>query len=453
MRKLTHAEFSQRIQERWTLVELIGEYQGGKNGIDYFCRDSACLSAGKVQNKSAEKLTRQGCSACGKAQGVRKRRKGYAESFSVAMRKFPHIELKSKYQQNREEVLYVCHDPKCPRSGERQSQIPATLKESGCKSCGIAKGRENKRKCNSVFRREIEERHPSIELMSKYQIGKSDIRFICHKSTCPLAGKEQSQKAEKLKSRGCKSCGNLRGYKLRTKTNEDFYREHAERNAKPDVLFPLVSKEEYQGATTKIEFECVRCGKKCYKTPHKVLAQEGRPNCPSCMRGLQTSFTELCFFKALEVALGEREVEHKNRDAIGLELDIFAPNKQLALEPGTWYRHQEESTFFRDKEKQKRCKKQGIKLLTIYYTYQQDTVPFGKGCIIPKGLQLSNSQIENLFSYDCVCYEDKLPNDAQMQQLIGAILTKTLNKKFVLDDDLWDVIKRRAQHSVDNGHL
>ena len=68
----------------------------------------------------------------------------------------------------------------------------------------------------------------------------------------------------------------------------------------------------------------------------------------------------------------------REKTVIGVELDIYVPDLEVAVEPGQWHWHK--NIVAKDWEKHLLCKDKGIKLITIYH-YDDATVPFDN-CLV-----------------------------------------------------------------------
>lgn len=82
--------------------------------------------------------------------------------------------------------------------------------------------------------------------------------------------------------------------------------------------------------------------------------------------------------------LGDNAVISRDRETLDIELDIYIPSKALAIEPGSWFWH--ENTFVGDIEKRSRAKAKGIRIITVYDTFPvTEKVPFPTDCYVFDG--------------------------------------------------------------------
>lgn len=69
----------------------------------------------------------------------------------------------------------------------------------------------------------------------------------------------------------------------------------------------------------------------------------------------------------------------RDKELIGLELDIVIPSKKIAIEPGCWKLHK--NSVKRDSLKREKCKEKGYRLITIYDMFPNNTEkPFSTDC-------------------------------------------------------------------------
>lgn len=129
-------------------------------------------------------------------------------------------------------------------------------------------------------------------------------------------------------------------------------------------IHPLFTKEEYVGSHTRrlYKWKCSRCGKEfeAYYWPsnHRL------PLCPSCDAATSTQHQELAQW------LGDNgmAIEVNNRKTIApLELDIYLPHKNIAIEfNGTYWHSSYQVPCGYHIDKLLRCKDKGIHLIHIW---------------------------------------------------------------------------------------
>lgn len=152
----------------------------------------------------------------------------------------------------------------------------------------------------------------------------------------------------------------LRGYacplcrKSRPKSHEKFCRAISELNPNIEII------GTYEKSHKKISVRCKKCGYEWETKPNNL--QQGR-GCPRCAKA-GTSRTEQFIFAFLEQVFGADRVKSRDRETIGLELDIVCLSH--AWEPGSWVWHCSSSKQRRDRQKIEMCREAGINLHTIY---------------------------------------------------------------------------------------
>lgn len=170
-----------------------------------------------------------------------------------------------------------------------------------------------------------------------------------------------------IKGHGCPICANNV-----KKTQEVFVREMRDYNPYIEII------GEYKTALTPIEAKCRICGNVWVAKPNRLL---NGAQCMNCIKP-HTSFMEQFILLSLRQVLGATAVEARNTTAIGMELDIYIPEKRLAIEPGSWLYHKKKVDNI-DLEKREKCSLAGIRLITIYDTYPENNdPPFDSDCFV-----------------------------------------------------------------------
>lgn len=119
----------------------------------------------------------------------------------------------------------------------------------------------------------------------------------------------------------------------------------------------------------------------------------GKSGCPICGKENHTSFAEQACFYYVKKSFPDALTG--NRSAIGMELDIYVPSLNVAIEYDgkTWHRHSK-----RDLKKNKLCLKNGIKLIRI----REEGLELYDDCICivrhnTRNVSSLNDSIKNLF--------------------------------------------------------
>lgn len=235
-----------------------------------------------------------------------------------------------------------------------------------------------RKKTNQEFLKELKLVNPSIMALSEYINCSTKIEVKCLK--CGNIWKTTPNSL--LGGHGCPICANNQ-----KKTQEQFLSEMKEYNPYIEVL------GKYENAYTALKVKCKICGNEWKVKPNRLLRGA---QCTNCMKP-HTSFMEQFIFLSFKEVLGEDKVQSRNTLAIGLELDIYIPSYNLAIEPGSWLYHQKKVNNL-DIQKRKKCQEQGIKLITIYDTYPINIdKPFEDNCYVFDGF-LNEYKYERLIN-------------------------------------------------------
>lgn len=225
--------------------------------------------------------------------------------------------------------------------------------------------------------------NPSVKVLSTYTKAVEPVKvecIKCHRIWNPRA-------YSLLQGKGCAHCSALRGARYNTgktkrKTQTEFVQEIQSVN--PDIIV----KGRYESNKSVISFMCKRCGNIWDTKAYSVLQGHG---CPRCAKS-GTSFMEQYIYYSFVKLLGDSSVLSRDRNIVGMELDIVIPEYKIAFEPGNWGLHKK--NIKRDAEKRKRCQEKGIRLITIYDKFNGKEMPFSNDCFIfQDDLRKSNHDI------------------------------------------------------------
>lgn len=166
---------------------------------------------------------------------------------------------------------------------------------------------------------------------------------------CPQCAKKRVAEKSREQLRKIKRAGKI--------SHEAFITKFLEKNPHANQI-EICS--EYAGALNSINCRCRICNLEWNTIATGLLQATGCPNCSHT----STSFMEQFLLHSLIKAVGSDNISHRNKDAIGKELDIYLPNYHLGIEIGSWKWHK--AIFEKDKEKIGKCKSQNINLIVIY---------------------------------------------------------------------------------------
>ena len=310
---------------------------------------------------------KQGCPEC--AQLSRNIKMSYdTEKFiEVANKKFNYKYDYSKvnYTNNKTKITIICEI-----HGEFKQTPMSHLANNGCPLCGNESGGLKNRKSKNDF---IEK----ANVIHNYKYDYSKVNFNTRRDEtliiCPIHGEFIQKPIIHLTGSGCPMCGLDKISKAKLKTNEEFI-EQANKihNYKYDYL-----KTTYISATEHVEIICNDHGS-FFKSPDNHLAKkQGCPKCSS-IGSKQESF--------IKDILDEYNVIYKNNDRKmlnGKELDVFIPNKNIAIELNGIYWHNEkfvENNYHL--EKLNNCIDNKIKLLQFFEDEVNDKPNIVKSMVI-----------------------------------------------------------------------
>ena len=344
--RISEEDFVDRLHKIDPSIALVSGYVMASEKAQF-----RCLKCGHEWDVlPTSLLAGTGCPECAKGKIAEKGRKSpeeYARQFAEIN---PTLKLLSAYTGSANHV-----DVECLVCGYKWS-APAQhlLGDTGCPSCA-----GNVPYTQESFIEKVKSHNPNIQIDGKYRGNKK--RIDVH---CTVCGHKWSPTAGSLAvGQGCPKCAGIL-----KKTNEQFLEELAKVNTS---VTPL---EEYDGADKSIKVKCNKCGHVWSVAPYALLHGGGCPECTT----VRNSFFEHAILFAAQEALGKENVLHRDRASIGVELDVYIPSLKVAFEPGSWYYHKSRVDI--DKGKQEKCHTAGIKLYTIYSSYNE-SVPAPEWCV------------------------------------------------------------------------
>lgn len=259
-------------------------------------------------------------------------------------------------------------------------------------------------KTHEQFVYEIAQINPDIEIIGTYTRAVDRIE-----AKCKLCGQIWYPKAYYLsEGKSCPHCSAKRGAKNNSgktglKTQEQFVFEMSQK-------YPTIKIEgQYINGHTNISCTCEVCKHTWSAKPYSLLQGHG---CPRCAKS-GTSFMEQFIKNSFENVLGTDAVISRDKQTIGMELDIYIPALKIAFEPGNWNLHKR--SLKRDAQKREKCFELGIRLITIYDKFPKDaTKPFDKECYtFEEDLNKANRKIIQQLVSDlfeecglCCCYTE-----------------------------------------------
>lgn len=288
-----------------------------------------------------------------------------AEEFDVWVKENrPDIELLTDYVHSKKHVL--C---RCKKCGNEWLVKPNCLKNgTGCPKCARIRGALAHSNSSKESFLSLMEARKDITIIGDYRGNKKSILVRCN--NCQFEWKPTPHNLKNgtrcPKCMGCYS-----------PTPEEFVQWISQNRPNLQALSPYIS------SSRKIKMRCTICDHEWEVVPNSIKRGIGCPNCSH----RSTSFAEQFITSSLELALGKQNIRHRDKKAIGKELDIYVPDLKIGIEYGAWYWHKKRIRA--DKEKIELAKRKGIRLITIYDAYNEEkplsseiiTYPFSLGQI------------------------------------------------------------------------
>lgn len=332
MRKKTNDEFIKDLMKVNSEVEVIEKYIDSKTKIKIKCK-----KCGHIWPAAPSNLLRgNGCPNC---YGTPKKSN---DEFlkEIKDRKYNFVPLE-KYIDAKTKIKFKCNA--C--SNEWCATPNQILRGSGCPKCfGTPK------KTNEEYEKQFYSINDSIILKSKYSGHTNKVKLQCRICNYEWFARPNDLIRTDGKKTGCPKCaGNMQ------KTQKEFLSQLKRITKKIKVL------GTYENNRKRLLVKCLTCGNEWNAVPHDLLRGSG---CPDCALGFQTSFFEQCILNLLIGIYGEEKVLSRDKETIGMELDIYVPSIKKAIEPGGWFWHKDK--IANDELKYKLCREKGIDLLTIY---------------------------------------------------------------------------------------
>lgn len=351
---LSAEEFLAEVTKNNPTIEILGDY------VDQHTRIAVrCKICGKQWFPITQSiLIGTTCKSCASKKSGLAKRLSHEEICQRMKKAHPEIEILGQYIDR--EIPVKC---KCTVCGYEWSPKGASLQAAtGCPSCTHQLSLSH-----DEFVDIISKLSPSIEILGTYK--KRNSRIACR---CKICGYTWNPVANSLiVGTGCSQCANRardeRNLALR-KSQEQFVSELEQINPNIEVI------GTYVNSTTKVLVHCRHCGNTWKAAPPKLLIGNGCPECSST----STSFMEKMILESFRYCLGQDAVLARDTKATDYELDIYIPALAIAIEPGSWFWHQDKVD--RDRKKRETCAANGIRLITIYDCYNLKQKPFETDC-------------------------------------------------------------------------
>ena len=300
-------------------------------------------------------LSGKGCRVCSRTK-VAKDQTSNTEEF-INKAKIVHGDKYNyslvDYVNNHTQVEIICTE-----HGKFLQSPKDHLSGKGCPTCGRERSNED------IKSRMMLSKDEFIKRANEVHGDRYDYSLVDYKDTrtkveivCTEHGSFFQSPNKHMQGRGCKVCGRERTIEHNFLTLNDFIQKA--RNVHGDKYD--YSSSVYTGADNKLEIICEKHGK-FFQTPHNHLKGT---NCPSC--GASISKPEIKL-KDFIRSFYKGEIITNSKNIIPpMELDIYIPSLNLAIEFNGGYWHSEK---FKDRNyhllKYNLCKEKNIRLISIW---------------------------------------------------------------------------------------
>lgn len=367
---MTTEEYKKLIRERhgekYGLSSI--EYKGMKNNVTVICP-----THGEFTINAYDFLNKRGCPKCAREnkkkitpkKNSNNKSKLTLEEFIINGNKifnnfydYSKTNLDERDEKGRVRII-------CPKHGEFWQNPYSHMKGHKCSKCGKENMALTQSLSTDSFIKKAKEVHGD-----KYDYSKV-IYKGCYENVeivCPFHGSFMQQASVHLAGHGCKQCAIEKNVKTLTSNTQDFIKKaqliHGNYN---DYQFV-----DYKGAKIPVTIIC-KNGHKFSQMPNKHL--EGH-SCPYCANNVSKPEREIVDYLTSNNNIVE--TNHRKYLSSNQELDIFIPNKNIAIEYNGLYWHNETK---RDKNyhlnKTIDCANNNIRLIHIFedeWIYKKEIV-------------------------------------------------------------------------------
>ncbi len=310
------------------------DYKTLKTKIGIICPDH-----GLFFQSPAKHLLGQQCPECSINSTRKKQMKSVDKFISEAINVHgdEYDYSKVEYKGNKTKVIIIC-----PIHGEFEQTPDGHLSGRGCKYCGGTAKMDTKSfitKANIIHNNEFD--YSKVEYVSSLDA----VEIICKYGHTF----KQSPNNHISKAYGCPICkGHLNKETFEIKSNAIHDNRYDYSNVK------------YIDKHTLVELVCYQCGESFDKTPYQHIDQQ--QGC-SCYKPYTLEDELFDFVNDFDFSI----IRNDKTILDGLELDIYIPNKKIAIEFDGLYWHSE---VHKDKKyhlnKTELCEKKGIQLIHIF---------------------------------------------------------------------------------------
>lgn len=245
----------------------------------------------------------------------------------------------------------------CNIHGEFYQTPTNHLRGNNCPECAYITRLQATRMSNEDFLKRANRLHNSFFIYKNKYINSNTVLEI----KCPIHGLFYQKAKDHLSGKGCRQCFEYKLKNTLTLSNEEFIDKANE------VHGQYLYTNAYQGSKIKLEIICPTHGP-FEQRPNDHLMGSG---CPQCARETTKAVEEICQIlkeNNIDFIVNDRSVLERK------ELDIYIPDKNLAIEFNGLYFHREglvdDLPYGKNKhyhlDKTEECLKQNIRLFHIF---------------------------------------------------------------------------------------
>ena len=233
----------------------------------------------------------------------------------------------------------------CPIHGEFEQRPDSHLMGKGCPNCSKSK---KSNKLEFIEKANIKHNNKYDYSLIDYKGSKNKVKIICH-----IHGEFEQQPVEHLSGRGCRNCSNDRFKQSLVEFKDKSNLVHDNR-----YDYSLV---DYKNSTLPVEIICKEHGV-FSQSPNNHTSK--KYDCPKCSLRYDKSEGEVKdFINSLDIDY----VENSRKIISPLELDIYIPSHNIAIEfDGLYWHSEEHKPNDYHLNKTKLCIGNGIRLIHIF---------------------------------------------------------------------------------------
>lgn len=268
-----------------------------------------------------------------------------------------------KYRTVNDKIKFMC--PKC--GGVWEAKPGNILSGKGCVYCKRQMLKKINQKTHKQFLEEVAEKNPNIEILGVYQEDRIPIMVACKKH-----GNRAFLQTPSVTLRGC-GCDICMKEKisLKNRSTVEYFLEQCKKNS---PQFEIIEPQKYKNARTKMKARC-----KVHQNVFDALAEhlaDGKASCPVCAMSNgehivslfldKNNYTYMTQYTPEDGGIGRRRFDFYLPEVnTVIEYDgaqHFIPVKHWGGEKAL------EKQIAIDAEKDKYCKKVGLRMIRVPYT-------------------------------------------------------------------------------------